>query len=312
MRGIVEEDRAQKKKKTLIIALAGIGVFLISVGGTLLFLYLRSTTSAINHTQTSVSNEVVNNAVNGVPVNVSNATQNHGASNIANVTNTTNNSVPKPEPTPVPSPTTTDFSEISRGDSSKKQIIFTFDGGSGTQSGQKILEVLDKHQTSATFFLTGKFAEKNPQLTKDIVTHGNEIYNHTYSHPDLTTVSDVAIANELSHTEKIIQDLTGKSTKPYFRPPYGARNQHVLNVAKEEGYRSVFWTLDALDWKESSGQTASATRDRILSNIKPGAIILMHIGDTITGSILDDVLTAIETRGYAIVPLSRGVGHVSD
>ena len=194
--------------------------------------------------------------------------------------------------------------EISRGNPTKKQIIFTFDAGAGTNSLQKILEVTKQHNVKVTFFSTGKFAEKNSELIKQISAEGHEIFNHTYSHPHLTQITDEQIKEELDKTEQIISSLIGKTTKPYFRPPYGDRNSHVLEVAKQEGYQSVFWTLDALDWM--TDKTEEQVKDRIYSNLKNGAIILMHVGDNITGDILDEVFTKIENDSYKIVSLTEG------
>lgn len=198
-------------------------------------------------------------------------------------------------------------SEIVHGDRSRKQVIFTFDGGSGAESGEGILSALKKHGITGTFFLTGKFAEENPELVKKIAREGHEIWNHTYSHRDLTALSDEEIKNELVRADVAIQNLTGKSTKPYFRAPYGARDGRVLKAAAEAGYTSVYWTTDVLDWKESEGMTATAAETRIFENLQPGTMYLMHIGDTITGTILDEVFSEIKSRGYAIMSLTQGI-----
>jgi len=213
-----------------------------------------------------------------------------------------------PESSEKETATTTPFTikdEISRGNPNKKQIIFTFDGGAGINSAQKILETAKNHNVKITFFVTGKFAEKNPELIKQIATEGHEIFNHTYSHPYLTQISDEQIKEELNKTEQIVSDLTSKTTKPFFRPPYGDRNAHVLEVAQSEGYQSVFWILDALDWM--SDKTADEVKQRIYRKLSNGAIILMHIGDDITGNILDEVFNKIENDGYKIVSLTEGI-----
>jgi peptidoglycan/xylan/chitin deacetylase (PgdA/CDA1 family) len=197
--------------------------------------------------------------------------------------------------------------EISMGNQSKKQIIFTFDGGAGIQSMQEILDTLQKHNIKSTFFTTGTWANQNQEYIKKIASNGHEIFNHTYTHPYLTNVSDEQIISELKRTEDLIMLLTHKSTKPYFRAPYGDRNLHVREIAGKQGYQSIYWTIDALDWKESEGYTAEQVKQRIYTNQRPGAIILMHIGDTITGQILDEVLTKLEGDGYQIVPLSTGI-----
>lgn len=221
---------------------------------------------------------------------------------------------PKPSPTPTPqtpAPTPTGFTqtppEISKVTTTRKQVVFTFDGGAGTQSAEAILTTLHKHGVRGTFFTTGKWAEQNPGLIRKINDQGHEIFNHTYSHPHLTQLSDQAIRDELQKTETIIKNLTGKTTKPYFRPPYGERTTHIRAVASEQGYQSVYWTIDALDWKETEGYTTQQVKDRIFANLQPGAIYLMHIGDTITGNVLDSVFTEIKNRGYSINPLTEGL-----
>lgn len=195
--------------------------------------------------------------------------------------------------------------EVSRGNTDKKQLIFTFDCGSGINSAEKILDTAKKHNLKLTFFATGKFAEKYPDTIKQITTNGHEIFNHTYSHPRLTEIPDEEIKNELEKSDKIISDLTSKTTKPLFRPPYGARNQHVLDIAKEIGFYSIYWTFDALDWMPD--KTAEQVKAQIYSKISPGAIILMHVGDDITGNILDEIFTKVENEGYKITNLSEGL-----
>lgn len=195
--------------------------------------------------------------------------------------------------------------EIIRGDDAVRQVIFTFDGGASAESGEAILAALKKHGVTGTFFLTGKFAEGNPELVKKIAREGHEVFNHTYSHADLTTLSDEEIKNELARADAAIKNLTGESTKPYFRAPYGARNEQVLKVAADAGYTSVYWTTDVLDWKESEGFTAHEAKARIFGNLEPGALYLMHIGDRITGEILDETFAEVLARGYTITSLAE-------
>lgn len=197
--------------------------------------------------------------------------------------------------------------EISRINTTAKIVVFTFDGGSGTQSMDLILSTLDKYNLTGTFFLTGKWAEANINDVKRINIAGHEIFNHTYSHPDLATVSDAQIAEEFSKTESIISAITGKSTKPFFRPPYGSRNLHIREFVASLGYQDIYWTIDALDWKESTGTTAETVKSRILDNLAPGNIYLMHIGDNLTGQVLDEVILEIQNRGYTIMSLYTAV-----
>lgn len=201
----------------------------------------------------------------------------------------------------------TDMKEITHGDKGKKNVIFTFDGGSGVQSADKILEALAKHHVKGTFFLTGKMVEAHSDLVRRITVLGHEVFNHTYDHKDLTTLSDDQITEELTKTEDVFQNRVGVSSRPYFRAPYGARDDRVLRVAAKNGYQSIYWTVDALDWKEPDGETMEQVKNRVISKVAPGAIYLMHLGDTITGKILDELLTIIESRGYKITSLTQGL-----
>ena len=218
---------------------------------------------------------------------------------------TPENSIATPEEIATSTPFEIPKGEISRGNAAKKQIIFTFDCGAGINSADKILEIAAKREIKTTFFSTGKFAEKNPEIIKKFAAAGHEIFNHTYSHPHLPEITDEQIKEEFNKADEIISQLTGATTKPFFRPPYGARNQHVLDIAQSLGYHSVFWTIDALDWMPD--KTAEQVKTQIYSKISPGAIVLMHVGDDITGQILDEVFTKLENDGYKITSLTEGL-----
>jgi len=209
----------------------------------------------------------------------------------------TENIIEKPRPVP--------SDEIDKINTNEKIVVFTFDAGAGNNSLNKILDVLEKYSIKGTFFLTGKWAEENPLLTKQISEEGHEIFNHTYGHPYLTKLSSEEITDELNKANEIIFNITGKSSAPFFRPPYGDRNQSVRETAAQAGFQDVYWTVDALDWKED--YTAEQSKERILSNLKPGAIYLMHIGDDITGIILDEVFSEVQKQGYQILSLTQAL-----
>jgi len=194
--------------------------------------------------------------------------------------------------------------EVNIGNTSKKQIALTFDAGSGTQSAEQILSILKANNLHATFFLTGKWAEQNPELVKRILANGNTIGNHSYDHPYLTKISDAEIYDEFAKTENIISTIVpGAVMKPYFRAPYGDRNQHVWDYMANLGYQSIYWTVDAWDWQE--GVSADVVTSRIFSNEKNGAIILMHVGDDLTGQVLQEVITKLQNDGYKLGPLEE-------
>jgi hypothetical protein len=125
--------------------------------------------------------------------------------------------------------------EVSRGNPQSTQVALTFDAGADPRPTPKILETLARHGVHATFFLTGKWIEKNRGLTERIIAEGHEIGNHTYSHRSLTHLSSGEIADEVEKTEQLVLDITGRSTKPYLRVPYGARDKRVLGILSDLG-----------------------------------------------------------------------------
>lgn len=215
--------------------------------------------------------------------------------------------LPSPTPTLFPAITIAVPKEIESGNSLKKQVILTFDAGSGKDSLDVILKLLEKYNIKASFFLTGKWIEQNTKDVKQIAENGHEIFNHTYSHPDLTKLSDAQIKEELQKTEELVIKYIQTTSKPYFRPPYGARNSNVLKIAAGEGYASVYWTIDAWDWRENEGVTPEQVKLRVYDNLKPGSIYLFHVGSKTTGIVLEEIITQIRSFGYDIVPLSKGL-----
>ncbi|MCL5291716.1 MAG: polysaccharide deacetylase family protein [Actinobacteria bacterium] len=192
--------------------------------------------------------------------------------------------------------------EVERGDVKDKVIAFTFDAGASAEAAPAILDALKKKGLRVTFFLTGKWVEQNPALARRIASEGHEIGNHTYTHPQLTPAGEDVILAELTKTEELIRKTTGVSSKPFFRAPFGARDQRVIDVAAKAGYFSVFWTVDSLDWKE--GISEGEVKERILSAVSPGAIILSHVGSPAEARVFPQMIDEITGRGYRIVRLS--------
>jgi len=183
----------------------------------------------------------------------------------------------------------------------EKVVALTFDAAYDPAPLEKILSALDTYDAEATFFLTGEFVRDFPQWTKRIVSGGYPIGNHSYSHPDFTTLSDSAMRNELRKTANALEEIGANDPRPLFRAPYGALNKRVLSVVGAEGYVSVFWTIDTLDWKPE--RTTAQIKTAVLQKLKPGAIILMHVGSKQTGEILPELLAEIQARGYRFVNL---------
>lgn len=193
---------------------------------------------------------------------------------------------------------------ITKANTSEKVVALTFDDGSDGTNFNRILSILAKHNIKATFFLTGAGATDHPQSIRDAVNMGHDIGNHSYSHPYFTQISIVEMVNQLTKTDQIIRNLTGVSTKPFFRAPYGATNQTVLQTVGNAGYTyTLHWNIDSIDW---TGNLAQDISNRVLKNIVPGTIILMHTGAGASGTppALEIIIPALKKLGYRFVTLS--------
>ena len=170
----------------------------------------------------------------------------------------------------VPSAVAAPARSISRGNTTEKVVALTFDDGSDGTNISSILNTLSAHNVKSTFFLTGQGTSNHPQRIRNIVNQGHDIGNHSYSHPDFTKISASEIRSQLQRTENLIQSVTGRSSKPFFRPPFGASNSTVLNHVGNAGYPySFMWTIDTVDW---TGNSSADIVNRVMRNITPGAI----------------------------------------
>jgi peptidoglycan/xylan/chitin deacetylase (PgdA/CDA1 family) len=197
---------------------------------------------------------------------------------------------------------------ISRGTSSRPLIALTLDAGGESAPTPAILAALRERNLRVTFFLTGDWISKNPDLASEIVADGHEIANHTTSHPDLRGLSDAEIQRELATTDQRMRETTGVGTRPFFRPPYGAYDQRVLQVVQREGYLPIYWTLDSLD---SVGEPKSPEFliERVTTKLPAdqlaGAIILMHCGFESTAEALPAILDRFAEMGYTVTTISQ-------
>ncbi|HLC30401.1 MAG TPA: D-alanyl-D-alanine carboxypeptidase family protein [Dehalococcoidia bacterium] len=197
--------------------------------------------------------------------------------------------------------------EILRGDAGKPLIALTFDCGSSADPTPAILEALWAYKVKATFFVTGAYADRYPQVVKQIAADGHEIANHTYSHPDLTTLSEAAILDELQRGDAALKALTGRSSKPWMRMPFGVRDGRVLAAVQRVGYTSIFWTLDSGDWQ--AGATAKSVADRVLNNAGNGYIVVQHCGAPQSAEALPTIIQGLRSRGLEMVTVSALLGQ---
>ena len=199
-----------------------------------------------------------------------------------------------------------------RGRDDKPWVALTLDAGASAEPVPQILATLREHGVKITFFLTGKWIEDNPELTRQIVADGHEIANHSFTHPDMRNLSDEAIRKELGDTEALLAETAGATSRPLFRPPYGAYDQRVLRLVAGEGYLPIYWTLDSLD-SVGEPKTADFLFERITGKLPPdklrGAIILAHCGSQPTADALPRILDRFAEMGFEVKKVSEVLGE---
>jgi peptidoglycan/xylan/chitin deacetylase (PgdA/CDA1 family) len=203
--------------------------------------------------------------------------------------------------------TTGPFGEIVRGPTGKSEIALTFDGGAEAECFDDLITGLESAHVDSTFFITGTFTHKHPDCAAEITKHGHEVGNHTWSHLDLTQQPDDVVRDEITRAERAIVQVSGQNPKPRWRAPYGARDERVLKIAANLGYRSIYWTLDSLDGVEPA-KTPQFLIDRITSKSDielDGAIILMHVGVRSTADALPAIIANLQGRGFHLVTVSK-------
>ena len=185
------------------------------------------------------------------------------------------------------------------GDTDEKVIYLTFDAGYENGCTAKILDVLQKHNAPAAFFLVGNYIERNGDLVRRMVNEGHIVGNHTMHHFDMSKLSDKeAFAKELQDLATLFKETTGKELPKYYRPPQGIYSQENLQMAKDLGYKTVFWSLAYVDWRNDAQPTKDEAFAKLLPRTHNGAVVLLHSTSATNAEILDELLTQWEKDGY--------------
>ena len=185
------------------------------------------------------------------------------------------------------------------GDPSGKVLYLTFDCGFENGNTPAILDALKKHDAPATFFVVGNYLKTSPDLVQRMLAEGHTVGNHTYHHPDMSKISTEAdFAKELESLEALYQEVTGEPISKYYRPPQGIYSEKNLQMAKDLGYHTFFWSLAYVDWYQDRQPSKEEAFKKLLGRIHPGAIVLLHSTSSTNAAILDELLTSWEEMGY--------------
>jgi peptidoglycan/xylan/chitin deacetylase (PgdA/CDA1 family) len=200
---------------------------------------------------------------------------------------------------------------ITRVDTAERVVALTFDAGANAAGIPSILRTLRRHGVPATFFLTGAWVRTYPEETRRIAARGHALGNHTDTHPHVPQISDRTFMHQVRVTERAVRDVTGRSTKPLFRFPFGEYAASDVAIATGLGFRSIGWTVDTAGWLgRSGGQSRDTVMTRVMQALTPGAIILMHVGSnpvdesTLDADTLPRMIRELRAAGYSFVDLS--------
>ena len=192
------------------------------------------------------------------------------------------------------------------GNADEKTIYLTFDCGYENGNTGVILDALKKHNAKATFFVVGHFLESAPDLVNRMVQEGHTVGNHTYHHPDMSSISTLeSFKKELDDVRSLYKKITGQEMAWYYRPPQGKYSTQNLKMAQELGYKTFFWSLAYVDWNADNQPTHDEAFSKLIPRIHPGAIVLLHNTSKTNGEILDELLTKWEEMGYSFKTLEE-------
>lgn len=198
---------------------------------------------------------------------------------------------------------------VTRVATNEKFMALTFDDGSDSANTVEILDILGKYNVKSTFFITGENATYHPESAKKILDKGHEIGNHSYNHPHLNKLTAGEIKTEIEDCKTAMMIATNTTVMPLFRPPYGEYNSTALTVVDSIGYPwTIMWTIDTIDW---NGTLADVMVNKVLTNAKPGAIVLMHVSGTYTTEALPAMIEGLRLDGYTLTTISDMLIHVN-
>jgi peptidoglycan-N-acetylglucosamine deacetylase len=181
-------------------------------------------------------------------------------------------------------------------------IAMTFDDGPSPETTPRLLDILKQRNIKATFFMIGQNAEHNPAIVQRILAEGHEIGNHSWTHPQLSKLSDDRVTEEINKTQAAIKNACGY-TPVILRPPYGAITARQKQwIEQQFGLSVIIWTVDPFDWKRPG---ASVIEQRILAGARPGAIILSHDIHKQTVDAMPATLDALAAKGFKFVTVSQ-------
>lgn len=197
-------------------------------------------------------------------------------------------------------PVSSRVSPIITGNTNLPRVALMFNVDWGEECIPGILETLEEANVKVTFFVTGRWAKKYPDMVRAVAAEGHEIANHGYAHDHPAQLSGERMEALILDNEALLRRVLGEDPVRLFAPPYGEYTEETLRIAERLGYKTILWTVDTIDWQRPSPEII---RERALKATN-GSLVLMH--PTVpTQQALPEILSNLRNRGLEVVPVSR-------
>lgn len=195
------------------------------------------------------------------------------------------------------------------GDPNDKVIYLTFDAGYENGNIAKILDTMKEKEVTGAFFVLENIAKQNSDLLRRMADEGHLICNHTAKHKDMTSVTDeAAFKAELDALNEVCKEIAGVECAPFYRPPEGRFSRTNLEMAKNLGYTTVFWSFAYADWDNNSQPSPDAAKQKILDGTHNGMVLLLHPTSATNAAILGDLIDTWKADGYRFGSLNELAG----
>lgn len=183
--------------------------------------------------------------------------------------------------------------------SDSDRIILTFDQGYENGYTADILDTLKEKDVQAVFFLTGDYAKHEPELVKRMIAEGHVLGNHSMNHYSLPTLSHDKAKDEIMSLHEYVLNNYGYEMQ-YFRPPCGEYSEDTLEITKNCGYRTLFWSFAYVDWKQDDQPEPSSSLKKLVDSAHGGEILLLHSVSATNAQILGDVIDGFRAKGFIL------------
>ncbi|KAH8921559.1 carbohydrate esterase family 4 protein [Atractiella rhizophila] len=194
-----------------------------------------------------------------------------------------------------------------------KQVAITFDDGVYEYEAS-VAQYLKGQNVTATFFVNGNnwaciYDANSVKMLQAIIANGHQLASHSWSHPDMTTLSDTQVRQQLDLVETATKKIVGVVPK-FFRFPYGAKNDHLLEIAKEYKYETVLWNFDTEDADGATVSYSEGVYDDVAASYPNPAIVLNHSPyKTTTNTVIPYAIKKLKAKGYEFVDVATCTGY---